>query len=118
MQYTRRDALKVGLFGSAALALPLQRAASGESVLDDRMPSSKLPKPFTLPFRLPPVAVPVATHGDEDCYRIRDQGRRGSRSCPASRPLCGRTTASVPGPTIIDRGRAARRRCGSSTSCR
>jgi hypothetical protein len=28
LRYTRRDAVKVGLFESAALALPLQRAAS------------------------------------------------------------------------------------------
>ena len=57
MHYTRREAFKVGLFGSAALALPLQRAARADSVLDDRMPSSLLPKPFTLPFKIPPVAI-------------------------------------------------------------
>jgi FtsP/CotA-like multicopper oxidase with cupredoxin domain len=70
VQYTRRDALKVGLFGSAALAIPLERRARADSVLDNRMPSANLPKPFTLPFRIPDVAVPEATSGPEDTYRI------------------------------------------------
>jgi spore coat protein A, manganese oxidase len=70
VQYTRRDALKVGLFGSAALAIPLERAARADSVLDNRMPAAKLPAPFTLPFRRPNVAMPVSTSGDEDTYRL------------------------------------------------
>ena len=70
MEYTRRDALKLGLFGSAALALPLERAARADSQLDNRMPTYRLPAPFTLPFRTPPIAVPYATDGDEDRYRI------------------------------------------------
>ena len=70
MHYTRRDAFKVGLFGSAALALPLQRAASATSILDDRMPSSQLPKPFTLPLRIPPISIPTSVHDGEDCHRI------------------------------------------------
>ena len=61
MEYTRRDALKVGLFGSAALAIPIERAARADSAFDNRMPANKLPAPFTLPFRRPPVAVPVPT---------------------------------------------------------
>jgi len=70
LPYTRRDALKLGLFGSAALAIPLERAARADSVLDNRMPAANLPKPFTLPFSVPEVAVPVPTDGDEETYRV------------------------------------------------
>src|SRR6476660_8067326 len=98
MQYTRR----------AALALPLQRAASGLSVLDDRMPSSNLPKPFTLPLRLPPVAVPVATHDGEDCYRIAIKETR-LEILPGFRTTVWAYDGTVPGPTIIARqGRRAK----------
>ena len=71
MEYTRREALQLGLFGSAALALPLERAARASSPLDKRMPTNRLPVPFTLGFRQPPVARAVATDGDEDRFRIR-----------------------------------------------
>jgi FtsP/CotA-like multicopper oxidase with cupredoxin domain len=108
MQYTRRDALKVGLFGSAALALPLQRAARGQSVLDNRMPSSMLPKPFTLPFRIPPVAVPVATHDGEDCYRIAIKEAQ-LEILPGFRTTVWAYDGIVPGPTIIvQQGRKAK----------
>ena len=67
MEYTRRDALKVGLFGSAALAIPLERAARADSAT--RQPDADatgLPKPFTLPFRdTGPIAVPYGTDGDD-----------------------------------------------------
>ncbi|SFK42699.1 multicopper oxidase family protein [Geodermatophilus ruber] len=51
---TRRDALKVGAFGAAALALPFVPTLSARSV--SQLAASKLPKPYTLPFRTPPVA--------------------------------------------------------------
>jgi spore coat protein A len=70
VEYTRRDALKVGLFGSAALAIPIERAARADSAFDNRMPANKLPAPFSLPFRIPPVAVPHSTDGPEETYRI------------------------------------------------
>ncbi len=112
MQYTRRDALKVGLFGSAALAIPLERAARADSVLDNRMPAAKLPAPFTLPFRVPDVAVPVSTSGAEDTYRI-------SMRSVVLEVLPGFQTTfwgyggSMPGPHVQRSCRAARRRCGS-----
>jgi hypothetical protein len=58
--FNRRDVLKVGLFGGAALALPLERVASARSGTG-RIATSKLPKPFTVPFSVPPVASPVPT---------------------------------------------------------
>ena len=100
MHYTRREAFKVGLFGSAALALPLQRAASAKSVLDDRMPSSLLPKPFTLPFRTPPVATPVSVHDGEDRYRISIKEAK-AEILPGYQTTVWAYDGVVPGPTII-----------------
>ncbi len=100
MQYTRRDALKVGLFGTAALALPLDRAARATSILDSRMPPRSLPPPFTLPFRQPPVAVAVSTMGDEDRYRIAMQAVK-LEILPGFQTTCWTYGGQFPGPTIM-----------------
>src|SRR4051794_14383835 len=80
----RREMFKFGALGSAALLLPLERRAftSGNSTAV-RMPSSKLPKPYTLPFATPPVATPYksdvllpyqdGTKKLHDVYRIHQQ---------------------------------------------
>ncbi len=108
MQYTRREAFKVGLFGSAALALPVHRAASAASVLDSRMPSSLLPKPFTLPFRIPPVATPVSVHDGEDCYRIYMKEAK-AEILPGYQTTIWGYDGIFPGPTIVaNQGRTAK----------
>src|SRR3954470_3327859 len=80
----RREMFKFGALGSAALLLPLERRAftDGNSTAV-RMPSSKLPKPYTRPFTTPPVAVPYKTDAmlpyqdgsvrAHDVYRIYQQ---------------------------------------------
>ncbi len=57
MALARRDMIKVGLVGAAALALPLQRTAFTATTAA-RMPASAMPKPFTLPFLRPPELQP------------------------------------------------------------
>ena len=92
--FTRREALKLGALGSAGLLLPLERfagAAGGASA--NRMPSSGLPAPFSLPFRTPPVLSPVRTDATTDYYRLVQQ-QAWSRSCLASRRRSSATTAS------------------------
>ncbi|NEK59965.1 multicopper oxidase domain-containing protein [Geodermatophilus sabuli] len=54
----RRDALKVGLAGTAAMALPLQAVLKAKAASE--LPDSKMPKPFTQAFKAPPVLQPVA----------------------------------------------------------
>jgi len=54
---SRRDALKASVFGAAALALPWQSFVSAKSA--SRIASSKLPRPYTVPFVSPPVLAPV-----------------------------------------------------------
>jgi len=55
---SRRDLVKVGLGGAAALALPLERVALSSG--PDRLPTSKMAKPFTLRFQRPPE---LSSHG-------------------------------------------------------
>jgi spore coat protein A, manganese oxidase len=54
----RRDALKVGLAGTAAMALPFQAVLKAKSASE--LPDSKMPTPYTQAFKAPPVLEPVA----------------------------------------------------------
>ena len=55
-EFTRRDMLKISLLGSAALLFPLERTARTKASVKDRLPESLLPRPFQMPFSVPPVA--------------------------------------------------------------
>jgi FtsP/CotA-like multicopper oxidase with cupredoxin domain len=70
MQLSRREMLKLGILGSAALMLPLERVARG-ALLADRIPESQLPAPFQVPFRVPPVLQPVRRDATTDYYLSR-----------------------------------------------
>jgi FtsP/CotA-like multicopper oxidase with cupredoxin domain len=54
----RRDALKVGLAGTAAMALPFQAVLKAKAA--SQLAESKMPTPFTQAFKAPPVLEPVA----------------------------------------------------------
>jgi spore coat protein A len=94
---SRRDALKVSLLGAAALALPWQGVLSAKSA--SRIASSKLPKPYTVPFWTPPVLQPVAWDATADYYRITQSAFVGEILPGVKTPLWG-YNGSVPGPTI------------------
>ena len=59
MKISRRDAVKLGVFGGAAMALPLNRFVNAKSTTSSRVPSSGLPTPYSLKFR--PIAPAVPT---------------------------------------------------------
>jgi spore coat protein A len=67
---TRRDLFKLGLLGSAALMLPLERGAKTKLAIKNRIPESQLPRPFQVPFAVPPVAQPFRKDADTDYYQI------------------------------------------------
>jgi spore coat protein A, manganese oxidase len=113
MQLSRRDLLKVGLFSSAALALPAERVARTQLAVANRMPQSQLPAFFSKPFQRPPVAVPYSSVGNTDYYEIR-QDAAYVPILSAAKPtyiwgyndLTGGTGACTPGPTIhVERNR-------------
>ncbi|MEA2150971.1 MAG: hypothetical protein QOD69_2801, partial [Solirubrobacteraceae bacterium] len=96
----RRELLKLGLFGSAALALPAERLARTQIALSNRIAQSALPQPFTIPFKTPPVLAPDFQTAHHDYYTIRQ------RQAPAE-ILPGKLTdiwgynGIAPGPTIV-----------------
>src|SRR3954466_5350059 len=69
MELSRRDLLKVGLFGSAAMMLPAERIARTQLAINNRMPQSKLPAPFTMGWQKPPLATKTPV-GNTDYFTI------------------------------------------------
>jgi len=60
MELSRRDLLKIGVVGTAAVALPLERIGLTDTSVS-RMPTSKMPARFTQPFRRPVEIAPAGT---------------------------------------------------------
>ena len=102
---SRRDMLKLGLLGGAALMLPLERRARTASSINNRLLESQLPKPFQVPFAYPPVLQPVGKTGDgKSFYNITMQAQK-VQILPSGYPA---TTiygynGITPGPTIVAR---------------
>ncbi|MGK5112403.1 MULTISPECIES: multicopper oxidase family protein [unclassified Geodermatophilus] len=97
---TRRDALKVGAFGAAAVALPF--AATLHAASASKIAASKLPKPYTVPFDAPDPAVGTVTtaHGGATFYRLEQKLATPEIIPGFKTPLFG-YNGLVPGPTII-----------------
>jgi spore coat protein A, manganese oxidase len=112
MQLSRRDLLKVGLFSSAALVLPAERIARTQLAVADRMPQSKLPEPFTMPWQTPPVAHKTAV-GNTDYFAIYQRQSQVKILPDRLTTIWGYADGAngapvTPGPTIyVDQGRPA-----------
>jgi spore coat protein A len=105
MGLNRRDVLKLGLFSSAALMLPAERLARAKLAVADRMPTSRLPKPFTVPFATPPVLEPTLRGTETDYYNIV-QKQAGVEILPGYTTQIWGYNGITPGPTIkVRRGR-------------
>ncbi|MHA6795249.1 multicopper oxidase domain-containing protein [Pseudonocardia bannensis] len=99
----RRDLLKLSALGAAAVALPLERVVSAKSA--SRIASSKLPRPYTLPFKVPPVIKPVRSDATTDYYHIAQRTGVAEILPGVKTPVFGYEGIS-PGPTIrATRGR-------------
>ncbi len=94
---SRRDALKVSLLGAAALALPWQGTLSAGTA--SRISKNSIPRPYTVPFRTPPVLSPVRVDATTDYYRIEQRPFVGEILPGVQTPLWG-YDGHVPGPTI------------------
>jgi spore coat protein A len=88
MKMSRRDALKLGVFGGAALLLPLERTVNAKTATAPRLASSHLPKPFTIPFAVPPVLTPYRANSTTDYYKVYMQPfvMRQVNDLPAQHP--------------------------------
>jgi FtsP/CotA-like multicopper oxidase with cupredoxin domain len=107
MALSRRDLIKITVAGGAAMALPFERSAftSGSA---NRLPTSKMPARFSLPFVRPPAISPVGT-GEIRCFdgQMRSYPRYEIRQTfGVSQIIPGYKTPTfgyngvVPGPTI------------------
>jgi spore coat protein A len=107
MQLSRRDLLKVGLFSSAALMLPAERIARTQLAINNRLPESQLPAPFTVPFAIPPILQPVGSDADTDYYII-NQVQQSAQIIPGLHTDIWGYNGITPGPTIMNtQGRKA-----------
>src|SRR4051794_15885872 len=112
MQLSRRDLMKVGLFGSAALMLPAERIARTQLAINNRMPQSKLPAPFTMAWQKPPLASKTPV-GDTDYFTIYQRQAQVQILPDKLTTIWGYADGVngapiTPGPTImVDRGRPA-----------
>jgi spore coat protein A, manganese oxidase len=100
---SRRDALKLGALGSAALLLPFERRArTGDN---DRLAASRLPKPFTRTFVVPPVLQPIKRDETTDYYQVFQREVPVEIIPGLLTPIYG-YNGITPGPTVVaQRGR-------------
>jgi spore coat protein A, manganese oxidase len=68
-KFNRRDMLKMSLLGTAALGLPIERAARTQLAVP-RLSENQLPRPFQTEFTVPPVADPVHRDATTDYYEM------------------------------------------------
>jgi FtsP/CotA-like multicopper oxidase with cupredoxin domain len=96
---SRRDLLKVSLFGAAALALPWESRLFAKSA--SRIASSKLPKPYTVPFAVPDVLQPVRVdQATKTVYYKVVQREFTGQILPGVNTTMWGYNGQVPGPTI------------------
>jgi spore coat protein A, manganese oxidase len=102
MGLSRRELLKLGVFGSAALMLPAERVARTQLALTNRLPQSALPEPFTVPFAQPPVLRPVHTTATTAYYDL-EQRQFAAEILPGLETTCWGYNGVTPGPTVVAR---------------
>ena len=106
MELRRRELLKLGLFGSAAMLLPTERMARTKLALADRIPTSRLPAPFGVGLPVPSVLTPVRRDATTDFYELTQRQVRAV-ILPGLQTTVWGYNGLVPGPTIeVDANRA------------
>jgi FtsP/CotA-like multicopper oxidase with cupredoxin domain len=98
VELSRRELVKLGLFGSAALLLPVERVARAERAIRNRMPQGRLPDPFTTDFVTPPVIAPRSV-GATDVYDLTQKSAH-AEVLPGLQTEVWGYEGLVPGPTI------------------
>src|SRR6059058_3987849 len=99
MTLTRRDLMKMGLLVSGAVALPLERTVTAVTTGTNRIADSALPKPFTIPFAVPPTLAPVRTNATTDFFKISLEPFQAD-VIPGYKTVMWGYNSSYPGPTI------------------
>src|SRR5829696_9350736 len=100
MEITRRKFLKLGLMGTAGLAMPLgtlqtarSRASAAEAVVSPKV------EPFAVTLPIPPVAMPVRSDADADYYEVIQRATE-QEILPGTKTEVWGHNGLFPGPTI------------------
>src|SRR3954447_5648517 len=99
MTLTRRDLFKMGLLISGAVALPLERTVAAVTSGTNRIAESALPKPFTIPFAVPPTLHPVRRTATTDFFKVAMKPFQAD-VIPGHKTVMWGYNSSYPGPTI------------------
>ncbi len=101
MELTRRDLVKLGVVGGAALLVPIDGVARTSL----SMPLRNLPQPFRARLPIPPVLRPVRSTATTDFYRLTLRPGTANILPGLATPIWG-YNGLFPGPTVLtDRGR-------------
>src|SRR3954463_455269 len=107
MTLTRRDLIKMGALVSGAVALPLERTVTAQTINSGRIAASALPLPFSVPFAVPPVLAPLHSDATTDYFRIV-MTPFPAEVIPGHPTVLWGYNNTVPGPTLVlRRGRRA-----------
>ena len=102
MTLTRRDLIKMGALVSGAVALPLERTVTAQTINSGRIAASALPLPFTVPFAVPPILAPVHSTTDTDYFRIV-MAPFAAEVLPGLKTVLWGYNSTAPGPTLVVR---------------
>ena len=94
---TRRDVLKITAFGVTAVALPFTATLAADRVSE--LPASKIPEPFTVPFRTPSLLQPTGTLDGRPLFVVTQRAFQAQVLPGVTTTLWG-YNGEVPGPTI------------------
>jgi spore coat protein A len=81
MEFSRKEFLRLGLVGGAGFMLPFGASACGSGLTAGNnsaegsagkllKSTARLPEPFSVPLRIPPVLEPMRSDTDADYYEI------------------------------------------------
>jgi len=103
MSVSRREMLTFGVLSGGAMLIPLERSV--QAAAQSRIAESSLPRPFTVPFAVPPVATPVKSVGTTDYYWLTMR-QQSVTLIPGHRTQIWGYNGSFPGPTFdVQQGR-------------
>ncbi len=103
MSVTRREMLTFGVLGAGAMAIPLERSV--QAAAQTRIAESALPKPFTVPFSVPPVTTPMKSVGTTDYYWLTMR-QATAQIIPGYQTQIWGYNGTFPGPTFdVQQGR-------------
>ena len=110
MEFSRKEFLRLGLVGGAGLMLPFGASACGSGLTAGNISAegsagkllkstARLPEPFSVPLRIPPVLEPMRFDTNADYYEITQRAGQ-AEILPGLETEVWGYNGIFPGPTI------------------